>query len=654
LSEFSGVGLITNSMIESSWGKAGEGATLVGTGPYSVATDVVCAPRRGANASANDAATNPGNAVHRRPVMLPVVVGPAFGWLHYSGETPGGGVAILICPGLNWDMLRAHHALRILADELAMAGYPVMRLDYPETGDAGDLAGKGSLAVEHWQSWQQSIHAALDQLRARTGAQRLVLCGLRIGAMLATLVTQQRSDVTALMLLAPVVRGQSYLQQLQMQARLEGDTPAQPGQGLEFHELHFSAETLALVSQTDLRGARLPPSLRVAMFMQAASKIGIECERAWDEQGLDVFRTGFEGLESLLQQSDRPKGAPIDFSPILDWIRSAVPPEPTLYRVAPWPAASLAQAGWIETPQRFGSDNRLLGMLCQPDGARGDTAVIIVNTGQNPRFGIARFGVQLGRQLAMSGVASLRMDFAGLGDSLGFPGKENVETEEFETDRTQDICAAADVLTRLGYRHIAVHGICAGAYHALKGGLADPRIGVLLLINLPVLQWRGGDSKMFVSRLTTKPSFYLQQIVNRRAWRQLLHDLDVGAIIHAQGTRIYGRIRESVLRLAERRGWIEPQSVGRRAMKALARRGARTLLLFSFGDNGIDAMEQEFGRAGIGLMAFAGAKMRIVSGLDHVLTTNLMRRTAIEILMRFLTEAPALSDHAGAIGGEQT
>jgi hypothetical protein len=278
-------------------------------------------------------------------------------------------------------------------------------------------------------------------------------------------------------------------------------------------------------------------------------------------------------------------------------------------------------------------------MLCRPDGRESEMAVIIGNAGRDPRYSVSRFSVEFARHLAGMGVASLRIDFAGLGDSIGPPGKEGVLTSMFSTDRTADLAAAVDHLQHLGYRRIAVHGNCAGAYHGLRGALADARIDTLLLLNLPVFEWHDGDTVDFVYRRTMKPSRYLVKVGSRDAWERLLRgSLDLGSIVRAQAVRQYARLREAGLRLAERRGWVGPRGIGRHTMAALSRRGVRTLLLFSAHDNGLDIMEQEFGRDFLGLRAFAGAELQIAREADHLLTTRAMRQAVMRIMAWFLAE----------------
>jgi hypothetical protein len=427
---------------------------------------------------------------------------------------------------------------------------------------------------------------------------------------------------------------------LQMEARLQRNATPLPGGDLEFHEVLFDAATIELVAQVDLRQATLAAGTQVAMFMQAASKPGSECAAAWSGQGAEVFSTGFTGLEPLLRHNEESEGTPPDFSALLDWIGRAAPARPVPLAAAPWPEAALAQAGWIETPRRFGEG--LFGMLCRPEHPRDDTVVIIGNIGRTPHYGVARFGVECARHLAREGIASLRIDFAGLGDSRGPAGKEDALTAMFDNDRRADIAAAIDEAVRLGYRRIVLQGNCSGAYHAVHGALADPRVDTLMLVNLPVFEWHVGDSVDFSRRKNMKPRHYLLRLGHRDTWQRLLRgESRIGSAIGAQCARIWTKWRESVLRLAERRGWTAPRSVGRRAVADLARRNVRTLFLFSFDDNGVDAMEQEFGPRAAGLAAYRQIRLNIVPEADHLLSTRAMRRVVIDAMARFLAETRA-------------
>ena len=580
--------------------------------------------------------------------MKPVSVNGLFGWLHAHPEHAGGDVAVLICQALAEDAFDSHHALRVLADGFAAAGYPAMRFNYPDTGDSADVTDAGPWVAEHWAAWQQSVHDAADWLRDVTGARRLIFCGLRIGAALAILAAERRDDVAALILLAPVLRGRSYLRQLWIEAQLQNDGNPARSERLDFHELHLSPETLHLIGQLDLRQANLQAGHTVAIFSQSDSILLSQCVAEWTTRGADVTCSGFDGLEPMLRDYVDCEYVPVDISPIIEWTRRAIPAQPSQSPVAAMPTSvTLRLPGCIETPLGFGPDKRLFGVLCRPDKKTGKIAVVIVNCGRAPHYGVGRFGVEFARRLAILGIASLRIDFAGLGDSLGPTGRENLRTTIFETDRVADICAAIDVLERLGYRQFAVHGICSGAYHAFQSALADRRVNMLLLVNLPLFIWRQGDTMTFLTRKANSFGHYLLKLTNKSDWSQILKGGTTHrAILRAQFERLYKSVQSTVRHLlGERFTRSDPRTFARDAMATLSRRSAKTMFLFAPDDFGLCAIERTFGRRGARLRAFQGVSMQVVPELDHDLRNSQARRVAADLMVDFLSSSSIIAQH---------
>ena len=568
----------------------------------------------------------------RGPLSTPIVFDGCFGWLH-TGSQGGGDVAVILCCGLIRDALNSHHSFRLLADRLAAAGYPTMRFDYPGTGDSCDMPD-GECGV----AWLRSVQNGVDWMRAATGAQRVVLCGLRIGATLAALAAEQRNDIAGLILLAPVLRGHSYIQQLRVEAHLHSGSSTNRADGLDFQELRLGAETVALIDRMDLRKLELAPAQPVAIFARANLRLLSECLQAWNLRGAQTACFGFDGLEPMLRHNTQGEGVPADFSAIVAWLLKAVPaqanPETAPHVPAP---VRMTHPGCIEVPLRFGPENRLFGILCCPDSVVADTALIIGNTGRDPHYGPARFAVGLARRLAAEGIASLRMDFAGVGDSIGHDGKETLLSRLFEDDRTRDISAAVDVLERRGYRRFAAHGVCAGAYHALHAALADARLETLLLVNMPVFTWRDGDAIDYVARRTSSPRRYLTMLTRRRQWLLLLQGhFNVLGILRAQCARLCGRAARLWLFSLERFGLVQPRNFARSAMAILSRRGARTLFLVGPEDPGFDILEQNFGRRAVGLRTFEGALMKVIPGMDHMLGAPHARESAADAIISFL------------------
>src|SRR5437588_12933845 len=115
----------------------------------------------------------PGSAV--RSIYLPTVSDAAYASVHVPAGLVRGGPGVIICPPFGWDEECTFRARRVWAQTLADAGYPVIRLQLPGTGDSlGSLAAPDRLA-----SWTSAVSAAGEWLREELSVARV--CGLGIG-----------------------------------------------------------------------------------------------------------------------------------------------------------------------------------------------------------------------------------------------------------------------------------------------------------------------------------------------------------------------------------------------------------------------------------------------------------------------------------------
>jgi pimeloyl-ACP methyl ester carboxylesterase len=518
--------------------------------------------------------------------MNPITFDACFGWLHLPSDLRQTDIAVILCSGLRRDASNAYRPFRLLADQLAAAGYPALRFDYFGTGDSCD-----GEEVEYWAEWQRNILAASAYACVATGARRVVLIGLRIGAALATLAAAASAEVAGLILLSPVVRGKSYMTQFRVEARLRNGGRPSPTEGLALDELSFTGETVRQIEKLDLKDVILSSQCPVAIFSDEEQPGVAACAEIWAAKGVPVARSSLTGLEPVARAAHLVDGPPPDFTSILSWLRATLPTsrmDCRGFHAQPAPV-NMRPSGCVETPLRFGENQHLFGILCRPDDGTGpDWVVVIGNPGGDPHHGYARFSVELSRRLARRGVASLRIDFSGLGDSVGAADADGeIPTHVFEVDRSADISAAFDALASLGYGRFAVHGLCSGAFHAFHAALADRRVAGLLLVNLP--------------------------------WFTLRHE-----------------------RAAH-------DSFARRAMAELSRRRVARFLLFAAGDAGIAALEKHFGPAGQDLCDGDNTLVSIGPNLDHDLTDAAMRRDVAERMIAFLQLAPSVADVGRAI-----
>ncbi|HEY2408677.1 MAG TPA: alpha/beta hydrolase [Polyangiaceae bacterium] len=131
--------------------------------------------------------------------------------VYHAPAAPGRGTSgVLLCyPGIQ-EYNAAHWAFRRLAAMLARDGHHVLRFDYTGTGDSAGEVEQGSPAI-----WQQDIEQAAAELRDISGARRLSIVGMRIGATLASLACQKMLEARRLLLWEPVVRGETYVRELE-------------------------------------------------------------------------------------------------------------------------------------------------------------------------------------------------------------------------------------------------------------------------------------------------------------------------------------------------------------------------------------------------------------------------------------------------------
>lgn len=130
-----------------------------------------------------------------------------FGVLHEPERRTG--VPYVFCHPFAEDKLWSHRVFVSFARELASGGHPVLRFDYMGNGDS-----EGGFEQSSVHTGARDVERAIDFLRVQTGASGVGLLGLRFGASLAAVVAERRDDVCGLVLWAPIVNGDRYLQEL--------------------------------------------------------------------------------------------------------------------------------------------------------------------------------------------------------------------------------------------------------------------------------------------------------------------------------------------------------------------------------------------------------------------------------------------------------
>lgn len=537
--------------------------------------------------------------------MTPVVFGGCFGWLHPASGPAATGRGVVLCSPYGYEAICAHRGLRQLAGELAAAGMPVLRFDYPGTGDSA-----GDEAPDRLPDWLDGIEAAADRLRRETGITEVALCGLRLGATLAAAAAARHPGrFAALALLAPVLSGKAYLRQLTLAARTGRGAGAPEPDWLEAagFRLHRSdAEALARLDLADLlEAARVPQVL--ALHPARQPRPGPALAARLREAGTALTEAPFEGYDAFLRDAYLSQVPRADFARTAGWLRQGAPPARAARGMAATPGVLALPDGVRERAILFGPERGLAGVLCEPARAgAGLPAVLLLNTGANHHIGNGRMAVRLARRLARLGVTSFRVDAAGVGDSEAPPGAADPDGPPslYDEDATAHVPAALDLLEARGFPHCFVIGICSGAHVAFQAALRDWRITGLALANLPAFDRDAGGAPALDGGPPPGEIHALRRL--RMLARRLLAEADR---LLAEGLGLE-------LGLNRAAGWV----------RGLARRGVSMLLVYSAGDRGLRELRAHFGRGGRTLSRLPGLRRVVLSCSDHALNPRAMQQ----------------------------
>ena len=163
---------------------------------------------------------------------------------------------------------------------------------------------------------------------------------------------------------------------------------------------------------------------------------------------------------------------------------------------------------WHEVPVVFDCEgSRLIGIIAQPAHPI-ETGVVIVVGGPQYRAGSHRQFTLLARQLAEQGIASIRFDYRGMGDSEG-------DIRYFEAIDADIRAAIESLLAHVTLvRQVSIWGLCDAASAALYYAPTDPRVRGLVLLN----PW--AHSPTVTARARMK-HYYFAKLTSRAFWIKL-------------------------------------------------------------------------------------------------------------------------------------
>jgi pimeloyl-ACP methyl ester carboxylesterase len=539
----------------------------------------------------------------------PIAFDGCLGFHHPAGGRCG----IVMCGAWGYEELILRASWRRLADMLADSGFPCLRFDYPATGDS-----LGDPGLVHFGDWVRATERACGILRA-AGVTDIVLLGHGIGSLVAG-AAAARVGAAGLVLLAPVT-GRRFLRRTAHWAAMVASTESvAPPVG---DTLRIAGFTLPPGIQGPLQamGGRLFEGKPAdwALLVDPADGEASTFDDNLTAAGVTVQRLAFDGMEELLSGPTTARTPWSTYDAIVEALETRFPaqaPEAGRTSAGEHPAR-LDEDEFQEEAARFGPGGALLGILCTPRVAGGH-AVIFTNTGRNPHTGWRRMSVEHARALAGAGIASLRFDATGIGDSAD--DRWRPPRPLYSEAEVADAVAAVDFLTERGFDRITVVGVCSGAYLALLAAVADKRIGGLVAINLPRFAWDPAESIDEAIRFANRPSDHtLKRLVSRDTLRSILTGrLDPRPAI---AFRFKSKLRELGVALAPWCGRALPGGhtalVARARLSALLARGAEVFLGYSAKDGGFDELKLMFGPPDRLRAAHATLDIGLVAETDH-------------------------------------
>ncbi len=556
----------------------------------------------------------------RTAIGQPVSIGGLAAMLHPSS----GDTAVVFFSPWGFEELCSRKTFRLMAERLAQCGFTALRFDYPDTGDSAPLG-------DATPTWLEAAEQAVRFSETQCGAKKIILVGQGVGGLLAAKLAARVNTIAGLALLAPTNSGRSHLRELAAWTSFTQQTflvsPTQGPEGsLTAAGFVMPADATAEIRKLNLMKGGLPEGLPVLLVKRPDHPGDDALEEHLRDGGANLSTAPFDGYSLYVSDptlSEVPEAA---IDALAGWAKANVKSGQSA-AAGPYPSGALPAAaatvipGVREERLRFADGDTLFGVLASPADRQAETAVIFLNSGYDHHIGWARSHVELARELAAEGFASLRMDASGIGESPHWPGQGSQIL--YSQTQVGDVKAAVDLLAGRGFTKIAVAGRCSGAYLALLAAADDPRIGAMAMINSRRFAWNPRQDVDHEIRKPVQPlKNYQRKLRDRSVLKRAFSSPK--AFREALGKFLRGVSRPMMRKLAPLLGPLSMHNrldrLVHRRMKALRDRGCHVALIYSENDPGLEELDAYFGQDRKRLDGYANTKLIFVPDADHNMT----------------------------------
>jgi len=554
------------------------------------------------------------------------------GWLHEGASARG----VLICPAWGFEELCSRSAMAWLAERLAAAGASVLRFDFRGTADScDDFEESGRL-----DAWRADVRAAAAFLREACGATDLTLIGFRTGASLAAELARSL-EAERLVLLASVVSGKAFLRELRAFARIarQGGAGGPWTEGVDAGGFELSRENQREIAAIDLSALRERPCQSVLILEQANGALEpfASCLK---DLSIEPQIAPFVGYEQMMCDPTASQ-APIEaLEMVVRWI-GETPPRASSPSLPARVGRALEDGAWIEEPLALGA--ALTAIHTRPKTRSSRCAALFLNAGAIHHVGWARMNVMMARDLAALGVASVRLDGGGIGDSAPF----GLRTGLFAPARRAEAALAIDWLCSQGIEEVLVVGGCSGAHHALHLACEDRRVGAVVLINLVCVSF--GPTHAMQLRAWQASKSAEMQARGLSAMEEGRTSLATMAAIALPLARRFAKSSFGALKTLSGLAamGLGKANVFEQKLRELAERDVSVSLFYSEGDAALQELARYMGPGGERLADYPNVEKLIIPDADHNLTPPHAREALARLVERVACErAERLADRA--------
>lgn len=557
-----------------------------------------------------------------RPASEPVTFGGTIG-LFEPARGYARPAAVLFANPWGLEDMCTRKFRRIIAEELAAEGIASLRFDYPFTGNALDE----DVEMANLNCWITAFSDAAQLVTQLSGCSRIVIVAQGIGSLVAARAMEEMQGIEAVVHLAPVTSGRAYVRELSMMSqvikeKLDIDADGTADDGLVVAGLGIPKGIVEDLKQINLLKQVSTITARMLVFTRETNPADMDYVDHLRRIGTEVEAEIFDGYEHLTTNPTLAIVPETVVDKIISWIDDLYPVRNGQKTEATVPSTAYYGEQFMETPVRFGENNRLVGILCTPrSAAAGKVAALLLSSGYDPMSGWARSSVRLARSLAEQGISSLRFDGANVADSPPMMGTS--QQVLYDISQITDVEDAVTLLKRYEPQAaILAVGRCSGAHLGFQAARQNEQISGLVAVNPVVFEWPEGRS---VDEALAQPvqsmSHYYQRLQGREALKRLLRgEVDIGVKTKQVGQAVFRKLAAPAVRLIG--GMTRRERSVYSGFRLLAQRSAPVMLLYSANDVGLDEFNLFFGQAGDGLKNFPNIARMIVDNADHNFTSR--------------------------------